>query len=184
MKMFKKVLFLSFFITTISLHAQDIAPTTKQIDKITLGIGLGQDYGGIGVNALYYPITQLGVFGGVGYAFAGVGYNVGGKFRFISKTRTTKVDPYILAMYGYNAAIAVKNATQYNKIFNGPTFGVGLDFQSKAINKGYWTLALLVPIRGSEVDQYMDDLEKNHGIEFKNKLLPIGFSIGYRFKLD
>ncbi|PWA05664.1 hypothetical protein [Flavobacterium psychrotolerans] len=184
MKMFKTLLLLSLFITTINIRAQDNTATTKQIDKTTLGIGLGQDYGGFGVNVLYYPVNQLGLFGGVGYAFAGVGYNVGGKFRFISKTHTTKVDPYILAMYGYNAAIAVKNATQYNKLFYGTTFGFGLDFQSKAINKGYWTLALLVPIRSPDVDQYMDDLKENHGIEFKSKLLPIGFSIGYRFKLN
>ena len=112
------------------------------------------------------------------------GYNAGAKIRLVSKKSTAKVHPYFIGMYGYNTVIVITNASQYNKFFYGPTFGFGLDFRSNFANSGYWSLALLIPIRGSEVNAYMDDLKTNHNIEFKNDLLPIGISFGYRFIIN
>jgi len=83
-------------------------------------------------------------------------------------------------MYGYNAAIAVTNSSNYDKLFYGPTLGIELDFHSTR-RSSYWSLALMVPIRSSSVNSYIDDLKKQHGITFKNDLLPIGISIGYWF---
>lgn len=150
-------------------------------DITSFGIGLGQDYGGIGGSVLTYPIKNLGIFGGVGYALAGVGFNAGIKYRFLPADRFRKAIPYILAMYGYNAAIKVLDADEYNKIFYGMTLGVGFDLRSRPDKMSYWSFALHIPLRSSSVDDYMDDLKTNHGIQFKNDLLPIGFSIGYRF---
>jgi len=169
----------------IDAHSQDSTTTIKQNKLNTsAGIGLGLDYGGIGANILYYPIPKLGVFGGIGYAFAGFGYNVGAKFRIITKKEFPKIDPYLTAMYGYNAAVVVKDATEYNKLFYGPTVGAGIDFNPNSKKMGYWSLAILVPIRDSEVDQYFDYLKNNKGITFKNELLPIAISIGYRIKFN
>lgn len=84
-------------------------------------------------------------------------------------------------MYGYNAAIRVPGASQYDKIFYGPTLGGGIDLHSLRHKKGYWSFALLIPIRSADVNHYIDDLKTNHGVTFKNELLPVGFSIGYRF---
>ena len=124
------------------------------------------------------PSSNIGLFAGVGYAFSGMGVNAGAKIRFAP---TKKCSPFLLAMYGYNAAIAITNASQYNKTFYGGTIGIGLDCRSSFQRKGYWSFALLVPFRGSEVSDYIDDLKNNHGVEFKNNLLPIALSIGYRF---
>ncbi|KAB1155585.1 hypothetical protein [Flavobacterium luteum] len=171
---------------TFNTYSQD-TPTTIKQNKLntTIGLGLGLDYGGIGANILYYPVDQIGLFGGVGYAFAGAGFNVGAKFRLNAKKESPKIGPYLIGMYGYNAAIAVKNASKFNKLFYGPTFGFGVDFKPKNKDRnGYWSLALLVPIRSSDVNQYIDDLKNKEGIEFENELLPIGFSIGYRIKID
>jgi hypothetical protein len=153
-------------------------------DKTSLGIGFGMDYGGIGGNLLVYPQNNIGLFAGVGYAFAGVGYNLGVKLRLITEKHTSGVSAYLVGMYGYNAAISVTNADQFNKLFYGPTFGFGLDYKSFPSKRSYWTFSLLVPIRGSEVDDYITDLKNNHGVVFKNDLLPIAFSIGYRFILN
>ncbi|MCX6292182.1 MAG: hypothetical protein NT126_10515 [Bacteroidetes bacterium] len=153
----------------------------NEIDKASLGIGTGQDYGGLGVSLLIYPDKNIGIFGGAGYAFAGLGFNVGTKLRIVSENSTAKVSPYALIMYGYNAAIAVTNAAIYDKLFYGVTFGLGMDYKSRPAKKGYWSLALLIPVRGPEVRAYMNDLKNNHGVEFKNDLLPVTFSIGYRF---
>ncbi len=155
----------------------------KIADKASLGLGLGQEYGGIGGSFLVYPQENIGFFAGAGYAVADLGYNIGTKVRFFSKTnpRTTF---YLVGMYGYNAAIKVSGGSQFNKMYYGPTFGLGIDTGKRSYRKGYWTVSLLFPIRSSEVDDYIDDLENNYGVEFEGNLWPITFSIGYRFSLS
>jgi hypothetical protein len=152
------------------------------IDKVSAGLGLGMDYGGVGGNLLVYPQKNIGLFGGVGYAIAGVGFNAGVKYRFIPKNPKAAALVYALAMYGYNAAVQVKNLSELNKIFYGPTFGIGVDVRASRKNKDYWSFALLIPVRKAEVDDYIDNL-KNSGVEFSNGLIPIGISIGYRIVL-
>jgi hypothetical protein len=152
------------------------------IDKVSAGLGLGLDYGGIGGNFLVYPQKNIGLFGGVGYPIVGVGFNAGLKVRIIPKNPKAATLLYALAMYGYNAAIQVKKLAELNKLFYGPTFGIGLDVRASRKSKDYWTFALLIPIRKAEVDVYIDNL-KNSGVEFTNGLIPIAISIGYRIVL-
>ncbi len=179
-----KIVFLLFFVlgATIS-KAQENNVLMSEPDKASLGLGMGFDYGGFGGNFLFYPIPKVGLFLGVGYPLAGLGYNFGARFRFVSKN-SGKVTAYLIGMYGYNAAIYVADAKEYNKLFYGPTFGFGIDTRHNPKKAGYWSFALLVPIRSAEVDKYMNDLKNNHNIEFKNSLPPVGFSIGYRIVLD
>lgn len=157
---------------------------TNGFDKVSLGAGLGMDFGGLGVNLLVYPQRNIGLFGGIGYAFAGTGYNIGAKIRFVSENTRSKATFYGLAMYGYNAAIAVTNATEFNKLFYGPTLGFGFDYKSHPSKKSYWTFAILLPIRSTAVDDYINDLKDHHSIEFKNELMPIGITMGYRIILN
>lgn len=180
MNKLKIVGFIGLFLIVIQLNAQDISPVSEASTKTTMGLGLGLDYGGIGANMLVYTNKNVGFFGGFGYAMAGIGFNAGTKIRIVSQKHYT--DPYFIAMYGYNAAIKIKNAEGYNKLFYGPSFGFGLDFRTKQMKRGYWTTALLLPIRSSEVDNYIDDM-KNKGVEFNNALPPLAFSIGYRFHM-
>jgi hypothetical protein len=155
---------------------------SNRFDRLSLGLGLGLDYGGIGWNLLLYPQKNIGIFGGLGIVpTAGVGVNGGAKLRFFSDYQKHKIIPYCVIMYGYNAAIVIKDAEEYNKFFYGPTLGIGIDIKAKQGKKHYWSLALLLPIRGTKVDDYIEDLESNHNVEFNNKLIPIGISIGYRF---
>jgi hypothetical protein len=176
------------FIVTLQLGAQDTAQKgpfqlTRQIDMVSVGLGGGLDYGGFGGNILYYPVKQVGLYGGAGYALAGLGFNAGLKFRYIPKKPESKVDPFALVMYGYNAAIAVSNASQHNKLFYGPSLGIGIDLRGKPAKRGYWSFALLVPIRRAAVKEYMEDLENNYGVEFQYGLFPLGGSVGYRFMI-
>jgi hypothetical protein len=161
-----------------------VEATQIDYDAISAGLGFGLDYGGIGGNILFFPAKNVGVFAGAGYALAGLGFNAGVKVRSVPGNPEARVAPFGLAMYGYNAAIKVADATELNKMFYGPTIGIGCDFRGKKQMRAYWSAALLLPFRSSEVDEYMEDLENNHGVVFNNELLPIGFSIGYRFILD
>jgi hypothetical protein len=173
---------LSLCLATASNAQRTFNPHAADPDKNALGVGLGLDYGGIGINYTLYPQTNIGLFGGVGYALAGVGYNFGVKLR----TNPSRATPFVMFMYGYNAAVVVKDGgpgTNFNKIFYGPSAAIGVDLKSRNGN-GYWSLALTIPFRSPDVDNYMNDLTTNDGVSFPNKPLPIGFSVGYKFILD
>ena len=42
----------------------------------------------------------------------------------------------------------------------------------------------MFPIRNSDSRDYMDFLKNTYGISFSNDLVPVGFSIGYKFILN
>jgi hypothetical protein len=170
--------------------AQDSAAAKYNIDRVSLGVGVGIDYGGIGGNLLLYPLQDVGIFGGAGYAFIGIGYNVGLKLRLAPGDRAPKVVPYLLAMYGYNTAVKVSSSNQngfgsdfgqYNKFFYGPSFGIGLDLYPQHNKAGYWTVDLIVPVRGADVNNYINNLETTDDVSFKNKPFPVLLSVAYRF---
>ncbi len=170
---------------TFSLAAQQTVQPDQswQPDQVAIGIGGGLDYGGFGGNITYYPAQSIGVFGGVGYALAGVGYNGGVKIRYVPAKEGARVHPHGLVMYGYNAAVAVMNRSDLNRMFYGPTVGAGIDFHRNLMKRGYWSFSVLVPIRKDEVQEYIDMLESVYGAEFQSSLFPVSVSIGYRFIL-
>ncbi|NQU84345.1 MAG: hypothetical protein HQ541_01160 [Mariniphaga sp.] len=181
MKKAKIYLLVCLFILVLQINAQGQNSTPLQNDKTSIGIGIGLDHGGVGGNVLMYPHKNIGVFAGVGYAFAGIGFNAGAKVRLASDNPTSRVIPYAIGMYGYNAAIQVTNKSDLNKFFYGPSVGVGIDLRSKNPNKNsYWSFAILYPVRSSEVDEYRDDLSYYHNVVFENELIPVAFSINYR----
>ena len=150
-------------------------------DKLSVGIGFGLDNGGIGASLHYYFQKNIGIFVGVGDALINVGYNAGIKFRIISDEVKPSINPYFIGMYGYNTVIKVKNLPAYNKMFYGPSVGFGLDIRPNYKNN-YFSIAILLPIRGSEVSDYINNLESME-TEFKYGLLPIAVSLSYRIKL-
>lgn len=159
----------------------------NKVDKGDMGIGLGLDYGGLGMNLLLYPQKNIGIFGGVGYALAGAGYNAGLKLRLNPEGK--RAVPYFLLMYGYNAAIVIANdynsgygAQNLNKLFYGPSVGVGVDVKSRKVT-GAWSFALLIPFRSSDVDNYMNELTADYGVSFETKPLPFTISVGYHWVL-
>jgi hypothetical protein len=179
----------SLILFSATTRAQDATPPSNPQpsnpppDVFTFGFGFGLDYGGLGVNATVYPQKNIGLFGSVGYALAGTGYNAGIKLRLLPNHGASKVRPFVEAMYGYNAAIAVAGNSQYNKLFYGPSVGAGLDIGSTLKGKANFCFAILVPIRSPDVNNYIDNLRNNYGVSFNNNLLPIAFSLGFRIVL-
>ena len=169
----KKILIaLLFSVFSLSSFAQESGTTA-------LGLGLGLEYGGIGGRFITYPSKNVGVFGGVGSAIAGLGYNVGLQVKFDSDKRATG---FLEAMYGYNGVIIVEGLTSANKIYYGPSIGAGINLATRNDTGNFWHFSILIPIRSSEFNDAWDALQNNPGIE-TNVLLPFTFSIGYNFKL-
>jgi hypothetical protein len=103
----------------------------------------------------------------------------------LSPDRGTVVNPFFTAMYGYNAAVAISGQSESNKLFYGPTLSVGIDIRPrKPSSKGYLSVALMFPIRNGEAQNYINLLKSEYGASFTNDLVPIGFSIGYKFILN
>jgi len=178
----KTLLFIvCFFGNAAGLLAQEADKPLVPADKFSIGMGIGQDYGGFGGHAVVYPARSIGLFVGFGYDLVGFGYNVGAKFRLLPSKTAKKVTPYAIFMYGYNAAIKVQDASNLNKAFNGPTAGIGIDLKPHARSKVYYSFGISVPFRGSEVDDYIEDLKNNQGVVFENDLLPVTFSIGFKY---
>ncbi len=165
-------------ITTLS-KAQKTERPPVPYDRLAIGIGAGFDYGGFGFNLIGYPQKNIGVFVGAGFAIAGIGFNAGVKYRILPGKLFS---PYIVGMYGYNAAVAVTNSPNFNKLFYGPSAGAGFDLYSRS-GRGYFSLALLVPFRSPDVNNYMQELQNTNGVNFNNSLWPVGISIGYKFIL-
>ena len=158
-------------------------PWFDDTDVASLGIGIGQDLGGWGGNLIYYPQRNIGIFGGLGYAFAGVGFNGGIKIRAVSKKSKEKAIPFLVGMYGYNTAIVIRNAAAYSMLFYGPTFGLGFDYRVRPESSGYFSFGLLFPLRDSKVAKYMTEL-KAKGVKFENELLPVTLSVSYKIIIN
>jgi hypothetical protein len=166
----------------VTPQARAARDSTNTADIFTTGIGFGQDYGLIGFNITVYPQKNVGLFLGAGFAVAGFGYNAGIKLRALPNHGRSIVRPFLLGMYGYVEAVAVTHDPQYNKIFYGPTVGGGIDI-GPTTGKGYLSLAIFVPFRSPDVQNYIDELRAS-GVTINNNLVPVTFSIGYKFILN
>jgi hypothetical protein len=145
---------------------------------VSLGIGFGQDYGGYGARLTVLPNSHFGIFFGGGYALAGFGYNAGA---MVIAKPDKKVSATFMFMYGYTAAIAVSGASQYNKIYYGPSIGGGIRSTSRKNEQNYWQFGITLPFRPSEFDSDFDRLKSNSSIVGLTKPWPITISVGYHF---
>ena len=150
-------------------------------NRTFIGLGMGLDYGGFGMNVMYNLTNSFGAYIGAGYAFAGMGVNGGLIMRLVPKKPENRVAPFITGMYGYNAAIAVENRSEFNKMFYGPSAGIGIEVRARSPKVRCWSFAVLIPLRSSDVQNYIDDLKNNHNIEFQNDFSPVLISLGYKF---
>lgn len=147
------------------------------LSRASFGVGLGLDYGGIGVRFTFIPDPHVGIFGAGGFALVGFAYNVGAIVRFIPKKRFT---PTASLMYGYNSAILVNGAPQYNKLYYGPSAGVGFQTKFRKDSGNYFHAELIAPSRSSAFYRDLRQLKSSTTI---SDPLPILISVGYHFAI-
>ena len=139
------------------------------------GFGLGLDYGGIGGKIEYLPVKYFGIFGGLGFNFHTLGWNVGATAKILPDK---VVSPNLMVFYGTNKAIIVLGASQYNMTSYGVTIGANLDIKiGRKGNK--LSTGLFVPIPSKK---FKDHINKNNIIPLLN--LPIAIGVGFNFLLN
>jgi hypothetical protein len=177
--LFSFLFFYCFIVPSLAQQKGDnVAADDENESTFNLGLGLGLDYGGIGLKLAVSPEKHIGIFGGLGYNIHKAGYNFGAIIRLAPDKH---VVPILTAMYGYNAVIVVKGAEQLNKTYYGPSFGGGVEINSYS-GKSFWNIELLVPVRSQEFKDDFDAIDSNPSITIKAPL-PITFSVGYHFRL-
>jgi hypothetical protein len=175
----KKSILLVFAISAIlNLQAQDVKK-----HHVDIGAGFGLDYGGIGFKFAYSPIPYLSIFTGLGYAIAGPGYNVGLVYNILPKTTKYFYRPNIRTMYGYNTAIMVIGVSGHNKVYYGPSFGLGNEFRFGRNKRTGIDLDINFPIRDPQVKDDVDEINATHTLTTKlNYPLPIQISLGFHLE--
>lgn len=190
-KLFLAIAILFFQSTSISIAQETINKEKKATlkskpfpaDKSSLGIGLGLDYGGYGACFTFYPQKNIGIFGGIGYALTGIGYNVGLKTRLLFNNKKPNASLFLAGMYGYNTVFKIKDLEKLNKTFYGPSVGIGFETAVRPQKAGVWAFAVYVPIRSQEALDYQEYLKSLPYLKMENDLLPIAISIGYKFTI-
>ncbi len=143
----------------------------EKYEITTIGVGLGLDYGGIGVNLTHYPHKNVGFFAGVGYV-DGISGNVGGKVRLIFVEKGFSTKPFAMALFGHNAVITYRGpyGGQIREAFWGPSFGLGSDF-GVLDSKINLSVAAIFPVRAEEANQ-------------RGTYYPVLLSLGLKFRVD
>jgi hypothetical protein len=180
----KNLLAVLFICTAFMAYGQYDPNYKKQYQApnspFNFGVGLGLDYGAIGVKFSGYPAKHFGLFAGVGYNFVKVGYNLGGIGRILPDK---KVCPYVTGMYGSNSVIIVQNASHYNKVYYGPTLGGGIELHF-GTGENFMNFGLLIPIRSQQFYDDWDRIKLLPGMTDATDPLPVGISVGYHFRLQ
>ena len=162
------------WLVSLPLQAQHADSGSKS--EVNIGLGIGMDYGGIGIRGTFLPVERLGLFASAGYNLNGVGYNAGAQWRFPKKRHAL----FLTGMYGYNAVLIVSGDIADKGTYYGVTVGAG--YQLKAGPKGnFWNWEILVPFRNSNFHEDYDALQSS-GLN-PGDFFPIAISFGYHFKL-
>ncbi|WP_235903499.1 hypothetical protein [Taibaiella lutea] len=164
-------------------YAQTQNNTPKKDSKFHWGLGYGMDYGMSGIKAEYLPVKYLGAFVGLGYKFKdpSLGVNAGIQLRPLPDA---KIQPLVMAMYGYNGIINVKYYTpvDVNKTYYGFSTGIGGELKIGGKEDIRLYLGLWLPFRSKEFKDNYDLIEKNIR-NLSDRTLPVGFSIGFNWAL-
>jgi hypothetical protein len=158
-------------------YFQENGATESYTPKGDFGVGIGLDYGGLGGRITYLPVKRLGLFFAGGYAFAGFGYNAGFHLRAAPDKRVSFIANL---MYGYNAAIQVSGAPQFDKLYYGASITAGVMLRSRRDENNFFTIELGVPFRSQAFDNDYTSLRNNPSVRM-GPVSPVTFSLGYHF---
>ena len=159
----------------LAQHTDTDAGSRHQVGY-NIGIGLGMDYGGLGLRGTLVPIKQLGLFASAGYNLNGLGMNAGAQW-LITKRRHTFL---LTGMYGYNTVMSVEGDINDKGTYYGITAGIGYQLRVGS-NGNFWNWEVLVPFRNSNFHDDYDDLRAIGARP--GTPLPVTIAVGFHINL-
>lgn len=159
-------------------HAQGHLSSEK--NRTSVGLGVGLPYGAIGLRLGTNIATGANLFGGVGYMVSGIGYNIGLRKDFDSE-RASQF--YMTGMYGTNAAIKVVGLPEYDQVYIGATFGLGIKVNSRKNEGNYWDMGMLIPVRSSEYNADENRASTDPRVTSFTRASPVLITVGYNFTM-
>jgi hypothetical protein len=163
----------------VSIHISHAQETSfKDQTPFNLGLGVGLDYGGVGIKIpmiSFRPWAQL--FGGLGYNGDGAGFNTGILIRSSPKHQ---ISTYFTLMYGYNGVLiteSVGGKQRTERTFYGPSFGGGIEFRNRE-GADFFTFGLLFPVRSEKFD------DSSQLVKTIRRPGEVVLSIGYHFMFN
>ena len=93
-----------------------------------------------------FAVPSLNKLLQAGYNIVGLGYNFGVSLKALPNQR---VCPYLIEMYGYNAVIKITGLSGYDKIYYGPSAGLGLEIWNRR-RFNYFNFEFILPFRPKE----------------------------------
>ena len=133
----------------ISCHAQMKDSTYFKTDKLSIGAGLGLDFGAIGGCLDFYPHHAFGVFVSAGSVKHKTALN--GGFRLRLANTSTFLRPYIVYMWGYNGLATDISGVSTSSY--GPTLGLGVQTRMNPTGYGYFSFSVLLPKRSASFER-------------------------------
>lgn len=173
------------FITNLNAEYSDslsnpLTPRNIISEYISIGVGYGLDYGGIGGKVTLFLSDRLGFFIGYGNNIIGTSYNLGPVFRFNSGRDRSWI-PYIIVMFGNNSVVEFTNDDEKSRFFDGTTLGLGITRKSPR-SRHIFESSLNLIVRDSRADTFVkDQRDLGEDINYINNWF--GASIGYKFVL-
>lgn len=154
----------------------------QEANSLALGAGIGLEYGKLG-GQLIYQFDKLGVFAAGGYTKGGAAYNAG--FKYFMPGGASKEIYYLAVMYGTNGFLLGEKPfgreDEFEEIYFGPTFGGGIDIESKSGNF-YYNFAVLFPIKSGEFKRDREQIELDPASS-NNFAHPISINLGINYKI-
>lgn len=124
-----------------------------------MGLGIGLDYGGLGMKINWYPARYTGLVIGVGHNFLEPAFSIGIKGRYYRYGRI--VSPYLQLLYGYLLLHFQELITTKEKVFYGMNFGGGIDLFFNRTNNIGANLGLQAYFYNQEAKKLVNRSELN-----------------------
>ncbi|MBN1949793.1 MAG: hypothetical protein JW801_01230 [Bacteroidales bacterium] len=161
------------YIFILIMAAQGIQ--AQKYQPVSIGVGKGLNYGGMGVSVGFAPVKRFEMFAlaghnGIEYAYGG-GANV-----YLLMTKKRKYRPNLKAFYGYTTFIDEESVVDYNKTYYGFTVGIGNEFRFGK-NKHYGLdFDILFPLKSDEYKSAVSALRNDPVTLFSENFPPVTLS--------
>lgn len=178
---YRKIIFSILVISCLSAISQNrrLRPNKSSLKgTASYALGLGLPYGGLGGRLGYNVANYFNVFGGVGYQYAGVGYNIGIRKDFLPLGISQY---YVSAMFGTNAHIKGSSSMIDDGLFLGPTIGAGIKLNSKIYRACFLDFGILFPFKSSKFKDKLETMKRNKLSNYFDVGWPVILVVGLNF---